>query len=243
LAWSATTEGEHAAHLVALGRWEAAVQFGAPALDPLILAARKSTPATQVRAIQCLAEMKNAAALPPLQELLQAPDRTVRQAAARALRSLEWVPANDAQAVVHALELENWSDAVALGRESVAPLMAALKEAHGNPDRRGAIIAALRSMRDDASAGTLTAFCRDGEVAAAAVQALEGLLEHRAERIAADALTAIAALQNVVQFQFTLDPHYQKPVRSGLEFINTERLRSRAEKELARRSPALEATP
>jgi hypothetical protein len=43
-------------------------------------------------------------------------------------------------------------------------------------------------------------------------------------------------LQNVVQFQFTLDPQ-QRPTRSGMEFINIDNLRAWAEAERARRSP------
>jgi len=125
--------------------------------------------------------------------------------------------------------------------------MAALKGALSEPTRRAIIVAALGSIRDGASARALVAFCRDGEVASAAVQALSNLLEHQVAHIATDALAEIAALQNVVQFQFTLDPQHQKPVRSGMEFINTDSLRAGAAAELARRSaapaPAEEARP
>ena len=245
--WRAATESEHAAQIVALGRWQAAAELGSSAVDALILAARSSRPATQERAIQCLAETRSVRALQPLQELLQAPDRSVRQAAARALKSLEWVPTDQALAVAQAIELENWPAAAALGPASVAPLMAALKGALSEPTRRAIIVAALGSIRDGASARALAAFCRDGEVASAAVQALSNLLEHQAAHIATDALTEIASLQNVVQFQFTLDPQYQKPVRSGMEFVNTDSLRAGAAVELARRStapaPAGEARP
>jgi len=236
--WQPGTEAEQAAQVVALGRWEAAVKLGSSAVDALIHCAQRSCPATQVRAIQCLAEIKNVRALQPLQELLSAPDRFVRQAAARALKSLEWVPTDNAQAVGHAIELEDWTMAAALGRESVPPLAAALKEAHGNPARRAAIIGALCSIREGASARALTALCRDGEVAAAAVRALSNLLEHQPENISVDALAEIAALQNVVQFQFTIDPQHQRPTRSGLEFIDIDGLRARAKAELGRRSPA-----
>jgi len=245
--WRAATESEHAAQLVALGRWQAAVKLGVSAVDALILAARSSRPATQERAIQCLAETRSVRALQPLQDLLQAPERSVRQAAARALKSLEWVPNDNALAVVQAIELENWPEAAAHGQAAVAPLVAALKGAHGEPKRRAIIVAALCSIRDGAAARTLAALCHDGEVAGAAVQALSNLLEHQAAQIATDALTEITALQNVVQFQFTFDPQYQRPVRSGMEFIKTESLRADAAAELSRRStapaPAGEARP
>lgn len=242
--WSAATEAEHAAHVVALGRWEAAAKLGSAAVDALILAARKSRPSTQAQAIQCLAATKSIRALQPLQELLSTSNRAVRQAAAHALQSLEWVPSNPAQAVAHAIELEQWQTAATWGHASVAPLVAALRTTHGEPARLAAITEALCSIRDVAAARALTVSSRDGEVAAAALQALSKLVEHQAKLMTTDDLTQITALQNIVQFQFTVEPSDPRPVRSGLAFINTDHLRARAAAELARRSSApAEAAP
>lgn len=235
LRWSASTEGEHAAHLAALGRWEAAAGLGPCAVDVLILAANNSTPATQVSAIQALGETRSVRALLPLQRLLESAERPVRKAAAVALKTLEWVPASPAQALRQSLELENWNAVAALGAEGVAPLMNELKFSHDNQERRTAITAALVSL-PNAAAPALATCCRDGEVAAAAVQALASVLERAGDAVPEALLREIAAWQSVVQFRFTMDSHYQKPVRSGMEFVDLSGLKHLAGQELARRS-------
>jgi HEAT repeat protein len=242
LRWGATTEEEHAAQLVALGRWSEAVALGPCAVDSLLLAAAKSTPATQVRAIEALAETKSVRALLPLQELLKSPHAPVRRAAAVALKTLEWVPATDAQAIAHAIELEDWPGASALGAPAVGALVAVLKSSHGQPKRAADVADALAMITETGAAKSLAAFCRDGEVAAAAVRSLESLLKNSAAEISAEVLNDIASLNNVVQFQFTIDPQYEQPVRTGMEFVNIDALREGAKAELARRAAAPQST-
>jgi HEAT repeat protein len=236
LHWQAPTEEEHAAHLVALGRWEAAVNHGSSSVDALLLAAGKSSPTTQARAIEALAALKSVRALLPLQELLKAPHALVRRAAALALKALEWVPVTDAQAIAQAIELEDWRHATSIGVEAVAPLMAALKSAQGQTDRSTAIADALAGTTDAKAANSLVAYCRDGEVAATAVCALSGLLDQCASEISAGTLAEIGTLNNVVQFQFAFDTQYQRSVRTGMEIVNVDALRAGASAELSRRT-------
>ena len=242
LQWGAATEEEHAAQLVALGRWSEAVQVGPSAVDALLRAATSSTPITQAQAIAALAETKSVRALLPLQELLKSPHAVVRRAAAVGLKELEWVPATDAQAVAHAIELEDWPGASALGTPAVAPLVKALKNSLGQLERTTRITEALALITETGAAKSLTAFCRDGEVASAAVRSLEALLKNSAAEISDDVLRDIIALNNVVQFQFTIDPQYQRPSRTGMEFVNVEPLRASATAELARRASAPQPT-
>lgn len=238
LRWGAATEEEHAAQLVALGRWSDAVQVGPSAVDALLRAAASSTPATQSQAIAALATSKSVRALRPLQELIASPHAVVRRAAAVALKELEWVPATDAQAVAHAIELEDWPGASALGTPAVAPLITVLKNSLGQSGRTAQISAALALITETGAAKSLAAFCRDGEVASAAVRSLEALLKNSAAEISAEVLRDLTALNNVVQFQFTIDPQYQRPSRTGMEFVNVDALRANAAAELARRASA-----
>jgi HEAT repeat protein len=242
LGWSAPTEVERADQIVALGRWSEAVQAGPSAVDSLLRAATQSSPKTQSCAVAALAESKSVRALLPLQELLKSPHATVRRAAALGLKELEWVPATDAQAVAHAIELEDWSGAAELGTPAVAPLMAVLKSSLGQAERTAKITGALEMITDAGAAPSLSTFCRDGEVSSAAVRALEALLKKSAADVEEKVLQDITALSNVVKFQFTIDPQYQRPSRTGMEFVNVDALRACATAELARRKSAPKPT-
>lgn len=234
--WGASTDEERARQLVALGRWTEAVAAGSCAVDALVFTAAHARAATAVRAIEALAELASVRSLPPLQDLLKSPEPAVRRAAALALKSMEWVPATDSQAITHAIELEDWPAAAAVGAEAVSPLVAILKQSLGQPERAAAITGALATINDPAGAVTLIACCRDGEVAAAAARALEQLLDHAAADLLEPVLAEIGTLTNVVQFQFTLDPQYQQLVRSGLELVSVDRLQQLAAAEAARRT-------
>ena len=238
LSWEAAHEEDYAAALVSLGRLKAATALGAPAVDALLLAATSSTPATQAAALECLAELKNVRSMPPLVNLLKSSHALVRRAAARALQSLEWVPLNDTQAIEHAVELEDWSAAIAHGAAALTPIMTALKASHDDPSRGAAILCSLVTLSDARAADKLAVFCRDGEVAATAVAALEALVENHAADISETALWAVLELKNVVQFEFATDPLSGRAVRRGLELVNVTSLQARATAELARRAEA-----
>ena len=235
LKWQPLTEAELAGWFVAIGRWKAAVELGDVSIDALLLAAAQSTASRQASAIESLAQLRSVRAIPSLVNLLQAPPAAVRRAAAHALKVLEWVPVNNEQAVVHAIELEDWPTVIAFGAEAVRPLMVTLKDCHDRPDRGSTIISAMAAFADPRVAEELLPFCRDGEVAGAAVAALNGLVERCASELCDDALKNITELKNVVQFKFAIDAQYERPVRAGMEFINTDNLRASASAELAQR--------
>jgi hypothetical protein len=75
-------------------------------------------------------------------------------------------------------------------------------------------------------------------VASAAAHALEALLKKSAADVEEKVLQDIAALNNLVQFKFTIDPQYRRPSRTGMEFVNVDALRAGATAELARRKSA-----
>lgn len=235
LRWQPFTEEELSRWYVAMSRWDSAVEQGDSSVDPLLHAAAHSGPSTQAAAIRCLARLKNVRSIPPLVSLLQSPHPEVRRASAQALKDLEWVPVNNAQAITQAIELEDWSATVGFGAEAVPFLMVTLKESHTNAERSRRIISALGSMADARAADDLLPYCRDGEVAAAAVAALMGLLERCVSEISDKALLSVTELKNIVQFKFQTDPQYGHPVRAGMDFINTDLLRAHAAAELDRR--------
>jgi HEAT repeat protein len=202
-------------------------------VEALLNAIAHSGPSAQVAAIECLVRLKSVRAIPPLVTLLASLDASVRRAAAYGLKALEWVPVNNEQAIDHAIELEDWASVVAFGAEAVRPLMSVLKQTHGQTEREAAVLAAMSAFTDARAADELLIFCRDGEAAAAAVTALAGLVERSAAEISDETLRAMAELNNVVQFKFSIDPEYHRPVRSGIEFVNTECVRMLVAAELA----------
>jgi HEAT repeat protein len=235
LKWQPLTEGELARWCVAMSRWDAAVECGSVSLEPLLHAAEHSSAPTRAQALEAVAQLRNVRSIPSVVVFLQSPDAEVRRAAANALKVLEWVPANNEQAIGHAIELEDWSAAIAFGAEAVRPLMAALKDCHDQSERNAAITSAMKQFVDPGTAQELLPFCRDGEVSAAAVSALHSLIERRASELSVDALKGLADLKNVMQFKFAVDPQFARPVRSGMEFVSTDALRAAARAELAQR--------
>ncbi len=238
LQWQPATEEELVSWLVAIGRWDSAFAQGDTAVDAVLFAATHSGAKTQAKAIQCLAKLNSLRAMLPLVPLLNSPHVIVRRAAAHALKTLEWVPVNDEQAIWQAIELEDWTTAISFGAKAVPALMAALKAAHDQAGPRAMILSSMIAIPDPKAADELISFCGDGGTAAAAVAALESLLDRRGADIADETLRSIMALKNVVQFQFCIEPGYDRPVRSGMELINIAALRERAVVELDRREAA-----
>src|SRR5436190_1891912 len=212
LKWQPLTEEELVRWYVAMSRWDAAVECGSVSLEPLLHAAEHSSAPTRARALEAVAQLRNVRSIPSVVAFLQSSAAEVRRAAANALKVLEWVPANNEQAIGHALELEDWSAAIAFGAEAVRPLMAALKDCQDQSQRSAAIISAMKQFVDPRTAQELLPFCRDGEVSAAAVSALHSLLERRASELSVDALKSLADLKNVMQFKFAVDPQFARPV-------------------------------
>jgi HEAT repeat protein len=238
LKWEAESEEHYAAYLLALGRWKQAAAHGAAAVDALSHAARINDPAQQILAAEALGATQSTRAMKPLAEMLESPYPQVRAAAARTLKSLEWVPPTEGHAVAQAMALEDWAGAGAHGAIAVPRLLATLKSSRGNPDQANAITDVLLGLQDANAAEHLVAACRDGEVAGTAVSALEQLLLRCAPRVAPQALAMLSGLNDVMQFKFVFDPAYGTHVRAGFDLVNLSRLRSLAADELARRTKA-----
>jgi HEAT repeat protein len=239
LQWQPNTEEEFITWLVAMGRWDSAVAHGDAAVDAVLLAAKHSGAEAQAKAVECLAKLNSMRAMLPLVPLLGSPHAVVRRAVAHALKSLDWIPPNDEQAIRHAIELEDWTATISFGADAVPALMTALKALHSEPERRTAVLTALEAIADPRAANNLVSYCRDGEVAAAAASSLQQLLERSGSEVSEETLHSILTLKNVVQFQFTFDSNHKQTVRSGLELLDIAALRELAVSELARR----EATP
>jgi HEAT repeat protein len=235
LNWGATKEQELASQLIALGRWPEMVAIGANAVDALLHAAAHSRPATQVAAIEALAETRSVRAMMPLQEMLNSPTADIRRAAARALKILEWVPTTDAQAIVHAIELEDWNSAASYGASATAALLAELKKSVGDNSRTEAISSALNLLRDATAAQALLKASHDGEVAGAAAKALEQLLDECGADFSTESLEEILSLNNLVQFKFEVNAQYGQPMRTGIDLVDLNSLQEKAAIELARR--------
>jgi len=85
-------------------------------------------PATRQRAAEELAKAKEAKVIDVLVPLLQDPHSGVRKAAAQSLSALGWQPAADSDRARHAVALQEWDRAVAIGVPAVEPLIALLTD-------------------------------------------------------------------------------------------------------------------
>jgi HEAT repeat protein len=232
--WVAETEQEHAAALVALGRFREALEFGDAGINALIASTRDSDPDVQAKAAAHLAQ--SGRAMPALATMLNSLHRQVRAAAARALKTMDWYPPTPAQAVAQAVALDDWKAVAEIGAAAVPALIAELKsESPDRPDSEQ-IAEALSSINDPDAAASLLAACRDGEVAAAAVNALNELLQKTAGEISQPVLQELARLEDVVQFKFAIDPAYKRRVRTSFEMISTESVRALAAEALGNRA-------
>ena len=121
------------------------------------------------------------------------------------------------------------------GADAIPALTAALKASHDQPERRAMIVSSFIAITDPRAADEFVVLCQDGEIASAAVAALENVLERNPADVSDEALVAILGLKNVAHFKFDVDPIDGGPVRSGMELIDLALLRRFAEAELARR--------
>jgi HEAT repeat protein len=242
LRWQPPTPEDLAAFHVALGRWPAAIEMGAAAVDALIHVAANGDEPGQLAAIDGLAKLASLRAIPTLVNLLKSERPSVRRAAALTLKALEWLPLNTEQAIAHNVELEDWSAVVSFGAEALPSVMRALKATQSSPDRTAPILSALVRLRDPYAGAALVSYTRDGEVADAAVAALDSLLENSGNQMPEDVLMTSASLTNVIQFHYVNDPASGRPLRKGIRLVDTTSVNTRAQKEMARRRAELEAT-
>jgi HEAT repeat protein len=241
--WQPTTLDELISWEVVIGRWDSAVAHGEAALDALLFAAQHSSPGSQAKAIECVAELRSLRAMLQLVPMLRSEHAVVRRATAKALKSLEWMPVNAGQAIALAIELEDWPEVSSFGADAIPALTQALKASHNQPERHAMIHSSLLAITDPCAADELVPLCRDGEVAATAVAALINAFGRNPSDVSDEALSGILGLKNVAHFKFEIDPVDGTPVRSGIELIDLTVLRRYAEAELARRekSPAVVA--
>jgi hypothetical protein len=241
LAWQPAGLEELISWEVAMNRWDEVLARGDLALEAIVFAARHSGPDSQAKAIECVVSLKSMRAMLQLVPLLGSPHSVVRRATAAALKSLEWMPVNDDQAMRQAIELDEWNTVAAFGAKAIPFLIASLKSSHAAPQRHGIIAAALQTITDPEGVTQLLKLCADGEVAGAAVAALDALLRQNVENIRSEVLRSILRLTNVIQFKFKHDASENRLVRSGIELVDLTSVKNRAESELSRRPQSPEA--
>jgi hypothetical protein len=67
------------------------------------------------------------------------------------------------------------------------------------------------------------------------INALSNLVENNSADIEADDLKTMTTLSNIFQFRYAFDPRYGRHVRSGLQEVDSSKLKKMAGQELARR--------
>jgi len=235
LDWKPANDLEVVLKSVILQRWDNAVVFDALALEPLVMMLSCEDPEVVKATISSLAQIGDARATEPLITMLQHPNKPVRTAAAQALRALNWLPSDAKQSVLQAIELEDWSTVSQHGAAAVDPVVAAIKENYQNRELCEAASRAMSDISDGKAARPLLAYSRDGQLAEAVINALANLIEKSPGDIEPEDLRTICGLNNIFQFRYTFDPRYSAYVRSGLQEVDSSKVKKLAMQELARR--------
>ncbi len=238
LGWEPANYQNLAWQAVILGRWDVAGACGEEAVSPLMLALRSLDPEVQAGAARCLGDMNGARAVEALPPLLCSPVDKVCRAAAQALSGQGWEPPDAASRIRLALALGKWNEAARHGECSVRLLVERVKQTAPQSEASQTALQALAAVDDPQAVEALLASARDGQVAAAAVHALQRILEFQAARVDERLLGLLSFLTNIVQFQYAIDPRFGTPVRTALQEVDTLRICELAQREAARRRPA-----
>lgn len=235
LNWKPANDTELVLKAVILQRWETAVLFDAVAFQPLAMMLNSDNPETCKSVVAALAQIGDKRATEPLAEMMHHPNKGVRAATAQALRTLGWLPKDARESVMQAIELEDWSTVSQHGASAVEPLITTIKQNYQNQEVYEAAVSALVNITDGRAVKSLLAYSRDGQTADAVMKALANLVEHNAIDIESDDLRAMTTLNNIFQFRYTFDARYGTHVRSGMQEVDSSRLKKMAGQELARR--------
>jgi HEAT repeat protein len=238
LNWQPANDSELVWKAVILQRWETAILFDSVALEPLVMMLNSQNPEICRGAIDALAKIGNTAAIEPLVVMLKHPDKAVRAAAANALRGLGWASNDPAEAVMQAIELRDWQSIAQYGVVAVQPLISVIKANQKDRELCDAAAAALSLVSDAAAFKVLLPSVRDGQIAASVVHALQQILEQNPSGVEEADIRAVNGFSNVVQFQYSFDARYNSYVRSGMQSIDTTRVKKLAMQELVRRGLA-----
>ena len=238
LNWQPANDRELVLKAVILQRWETAILFDAVALEPLVMMLNSQNAETCKGAIDAIAKIGNPYAIEPLTVMLQHPSKSVRNAAAEALRALGWQTEDPTQCVLQAIELRDWQTIAQYGAVAVQPLISAIKANQKDRELCDAAAATLAIISDPAALKLLLPSVRDGQIAGSIVQALHHILESASSSVEEQDLRTISNLANVVQFQYSFDARYNSYVRTGMQSVDTTRLKRLAMQELVRRGLA-----
>ncbi|MDB6024357.1 MAG: lyase domain protein repeat-containing protein [Verrucomicrobiales bacterium] len=238
LSWQPANDSELVLKAVILQRWETAILFDTVALYPLVMMLSSQSPEICTGAVDALGKIGNTNAIEPLTVLLQHPDKSVRNAAVAALRTLGWQTEDPTQCVSQAIELRDWQAVAQYGAVAVQPLISTIKGNQKDRELCDGAAATLATISDPAALKLLLPFVRDGQIAASVVQSIQLILESGPANVDEADLKAVGNFTNVVQFQYSFDARYNSYVRSGMQSVDTSRLKKLAMQQLVRRGLA-----
>lgn len=226
LHWQPQTDQERVAWHLATGDFDSAAVYGAAAVQPLAKLAKESVFHRSIRAVECLADLRDAQAVKPLLESLRSDEPGVRSAAAAALGQV-----GDARAVDPLLRaLRDPHRQVCLAAASslsrigdvraVEPIIDLL--VHRAPDVRAGALDALGRLRDARAVPNIVQCLQDPdtEVRENAVGALGVLRDEQAIEPLVVALTDsyTTVRQAAARALRTLDPHWERS-REALQAV------------------------
>ncbi|MBA4149963.1 MAG: HEAT repeat domain-containing protein [Verrucomicrobia bacterium] len=236
LNWKPANDTDLVLRAVVLQQWETAVLFDALAVEPLVMVLESENVDVCRAAVESLGKIGHKRAEEPLSVMLGHYHKSVRTAAAHALRLMGWQPNDARDFALLAIELGDWETVKMQGEIAVAPLITQIKEHYHTPEFANDAMAALAEISDPRAVSTLLSYTRDGQIAETVMQALENIMDQAAGGIEVADLKTLAALNNLVQFRYAFDPKYGAYVRSGLQEVDSSKLKKLAGQELARRS-------
>ncbi|MFN7140193.1 MAG: HEAT repeat domain-containing protein [Limisphaerales bacterium] len=209
LHWKPANDAELVLRDVILQRWETAALFDSVALEPLVMVLESEDPAVCKGAIETLGKIGDKRAEEALAVMLGHHDKSVRTAAAQALRLMGWQPNDPQDFVLLAIELGDWETVKMQGEMAVGPLITQIKENYHVSEFSRDAMNALAQISDPRAVTTLLSFTRDGQIAETVMQALENIVEQAAQGVETADLQALANLNNLVQFRYPSSFHWR----------------------------------
>ncbi|MBC8003659.1 MAG: HEAT repeat domain-containing protein [Opitutaceae bacterium] len=232
LGWQPATPDEKALLAVVRERWDEVVSLKENSVKPLLLVLHSEEPDIRAQAAVALGRIRDDRAVEALVGMLDDKVKKVRNAAANSLRSFCWQPVTANQRARMGIELEAWQEVSAQGGEALDLMVQEAQENSGDRSYCETIGHAIAAIADPASVRSLARHVRNGEVAKAAVAALQRIMETCPRELDAVDLQEIARISNIVQFQYGREKQNDHVVRTGLKEVDTSVLRDLAQTEL-----------
>jgi HEAT repeat protein len=123
LGWTPDSDEAAVARAIAAGDWDELVRIGAPAVEPLVCMLGDQNDQVRQEVASALGQLEDQRAVEALASMLDDAHHCVAAAAAKALDTLGWKPADTRAKASYLVATEDWKECVEMGSMAVEPLI------------------------------------------------------------------------------------------------------------------------